>query len=212
MFAAISKSISARKSGKLLAGGGGRAAAVGIRAFGRTAPGLPGDLSPPAVLQRHVCITRSTAARPAGVVCGKALLAPRVPQLNSQAFRLIYGPGREATLPRAPLDSPLLCPTLLLQVAGGGGGGSSSFLRALRVFPSTFLPPTISSVHPARMRILSFAQIEVPPFLRAPRITPTNVAKHLFQGLVSEGRKSRGIKCRATFSIGTAQSRESLLR
>lgn len=53
------------------------------------------------VLQRHVCIPRSTATLPAGVVCGKALLAPRVPQLNSQAFRLIYRPEVEATLPCA---------------------------------------------------------------------------------------------------------------
>lgn len=39
------------------------------------------------------------------VGCGKALLAPWVPQLNSQAFQLIYRLGRGATLPRAPPHS-----------------------------------------------------------------------------------------------------------
>lgn len=91
------------------AGGGGWDSS--IRADGtRRVPRATFRPRGPAVLQRHVCITRSTASRPAGVVCGKALLAPRVPQLNSQAFRLIYGAGREATLPRAPLDSAPLLP------------------------------------------------------------------------------------------------------
>lgn len=92
----------------------------------------------PTILQRHVCITRSTAALPAGVVCGKALLAPRVPQLNSQAFRLIYGPEVEATLPCA---LRLLSPLRVHQVTFFALYARSIFLRL-----------TVSPVHLAQMR------------------------------------------------------------
>lgn len=130
--------------------------------FGRTVLGVPGWLSfalsfslpfhpyiyNPAVLQRHVCITRSTASLPAGVVCGKALLAPRVPQLNSQAFRLIYRPEVEATLPCAlrlalpPPPSPRL---KVRQVIG-------NVLRTLRFF---YVSPVDNITCPflAQMRI-----------------------------------------------------------